>query len=69
MYWWSGKGVKKLAFEYKRVELNSAANFALAEQLVAQGWKIVQSGLFSVLLEKKSKLQTLDEVLREGVKK
>lgn len=41
--------------EYKRVELDTVANIALAERLVAQGWQIIRSSIFAVLLEKKTK--------------
>lgn len=40
-------------FEYKRIEQNSVANIALTEKLVEQGWKIINSNIFAVTLEKK----------------
>ena len=40
-------------YEYKRIALDSVANYTLAEKLVEQGWKVVSSSLFAVLLEKR----------------
>jgi len=41
-------------FEYKRIALDSVANIELAEKMVENGWKVIQSSLFAVLLEKRA---------------
>lgn len=41
--------------KYKRIELNSVENLKQAERLLANGWKIIQSSIFAVLLRKDPK--------------
>jgi hypothetical protein len=38
-------------FEYTRIVLDSVRAYDEAERLLSLGWKVIQSGLFSVLLE------------------
>ena len=46
--------VKLYPFEYKRIETNSIANIELIEKMVErEGWKVIHTNLFSVLLERK----------------
>jgi hypothetical protein len=41
-------------FEYKRIVLDSVANIELAEKMVGDGWKVIRSSIFDVLLEKRA---------------
>jgi len=41
-------------FEYKRIALDSVANIELAEKMVGNGWKVIRSSIFDVLLEKRA---------------
>lgn len=43
--------------KYRYIELNSVAKYTLAERLVANGWKIIQSSPWSLLLEKRTLTQ------------
>jgi very-short-patch-repair endonuclease len=39
-------------FEYKRVEVRTVKDIQRAEALQRQGWKIIKSGLFTILFER-----------------
>lgn len=41
------------AFEYKRIELRTEKDFKAAEKLHAEGFKVIQAGIFTVLMERK----------------
>ncbi len=38
--------------KYRRVELNSLANYKLAERLLANGWEIISSNMFAIMFRK-----------------
>jgi len=40
-------------FEYRRMDTSTVAGIAAAEKLQANGWRVIQTGLFSVLMERK----------------
>lgn len=43
------------SYEYKRIETRTIADIEEVERLVAVGWRIYQSSIFSVTLERKTK--------------
>ena len=38
--------------EYKTLELRSIKDFKKAERLQAKGWRVILSGIYSILLER-----------------
>lgn len=40
-------------FEYRRVDTSTLEGLKTAERLQARGFKVIQAGLFSVLMERK----------------
>ena len=40
--------------QYKRVDTSTLKGLKQAERLKSRGWKIIQTGLFTILFEKKT---------------
>jgi hypothetical protein len=44
-----------MKFEYKRIDISTVDGIKRAERLKANGWKIISTGLFSLLMESPTK--------------
>lgn len=40
-----------MRYDYRRIETHTLEGLRAAERLHARGWKVIQSGLFSMLME------------------
>lgn len=53
-------------FSYRRIDTSNLPGLRSAERLKARGWKIIQSGLFSVLMESPPIQSVLEARKRAG---